>query len=327
MAAWTTDDLLSAVKRKCQLTSAANGKLSDQEILDIANEEMQTGVASLIRRARESIWSYHEDITIVDGTSDYHVPPQAMGGALKEVKIVDSSGNAFDVPRVDESEIDHYTVNPDPWWPNGVAFALSGDFLVLLPTPNAVFAGDTLRLRYTLRPSTLILTTSSDTTSVITSVSEVSTQRRLNVASTNNIVASVETDVIAIDGSLLLVDELPYDISVDSYVTYLSTSQHVADQTPASIYRAVGGYVALAGLTPVPQVPQELRWLLVRLTAVSVLEEIGDRPGAALAQAKLQERVEQVEDLINDRVENAAPKIINRHSPLRTGRQWRRGWR
>jgi hypothetical protein len=80
---------------------------------------------------------------------------------------------------------------------------------------------------------------------------------------------------------------------------------------------AVGDYVMKAEETIVAQVPQELVSVLAQRITVKMLEALGDTEGYGNAQKELERMEYNAMTLIDNRVEGAARKIVNKHSTLR----------
>jgi hypothetical protein len=305
--AWTADDLLNSVKRRAQLPSA-NGKLSDADILEIADEEIQTTIAEVVREAREELWVKWTDLSITDGQRDYRIPQRAQGANLREVKLVDSSNNFYDLPRIDLERIDYYRDGSDHWWPNGAACAVVGDFIRIAPDPSSFLATYTIRLYYYRRPSKLVQTT-DDQVSEITVVNS-STSFKLDDVSGLN--SGQDVDFVQ--------DHPNFDsLGDDIQITNISGSDIDVGTAPHSDV-AAGDYVCDPGLAPVPQIPAELHPLLRRATLVSVLEAIGSSGSfIRVAQEKLGEMKRSATRMIQNRIEGAPPPILNWNSPLRDG--------
>ena len=79
-----------------------------------------------------------------------------------------------------------------------------------------------------------------------------------------------------------------------------------------------GDFVALAEETHVPQLPQELVPILAQRTAIKCLESLGDTESMANASRELQKMEENAYSLIDNRVEGAPRKVVQRNSQLKT---------
>jgi hypothetical protein len=91
--------------------------------------------------------------------------------------------------------------------------------------------------------------------------------------------------------------------------------------TPSDIPRflVVGDHVALAEQCCIPQVPSDLHVYLAQKTAERILESQGDAQGLALAQQKSKEMEFRAGTIIDNRVDESPPKLVNRHGILRSG--------
>jgi hypothetical protein len=92
-------------------------------------------------------------------------------------------------------------------------------------------------------------------------------------------------------------------------------------ETPSEIpfFLAVGDHVALAEQCCIPQIPSDLHVYLAQKTAERILESQGDAQGLALAQQKSKEMEFRAGTIIDNRVEESPPKLVNRHGILRAG--------
>lgn len=84
-------------------------------------------------------------------------------------------------------------------------------------------------------------------------------------------------------------------------------------------YLAVGDHVALAEQCCIPQVPSDLHVYLAQKTAERVLESQGDIAGLQAAQMKSKEMEFRAGTIIDNRVDESPPKLVNRHGILRSG--------
>jgi hypothetical protein len=91
--------------------------------------------------------------------------------------------------------------------------------------------------------------------------------------------------------------------------------------TPSDIpyFLAVGDHVALAEQCCIPQIPSDLHVYLAQKTAERILESQGNAEGLALAQQKSKEMEFRAGTIIDNRVDESPPKLVNRHGILRSG--------
>jgi len=83
----------------------------------------------------------------------------------------------------------------------------------------------------------------------------------------------------------------------------------------------VGDYVAQANQTIIPNIPTELHSMLAQRVACRCLEALGDMQGLQMANQKLAEMELKTGSLIDNRVEGAPLKVVNRHGFLRQSRR------
>ena len=91
--------------------------------------------------------------------------------------------------------------------------------------------------------------------------------------------------------------------------------------TPSDIpsFLAVGDHVALAEQCCIPQIPSDLHVYLAQKTAERILESQGDIAGLQAAQAKSKEMEFRAGTIIDNRVDESPPKLVNRYGILRSG--------
>jgi hypothetical protein len=153
--AWTTDDLIAAVRVRAQVPDEGeDSEPTDAEILRIAHEEMLSRFVGIIRSARENYLVTSEDIALVEGTQSYRVPRRAHANAIRDAWIVAPSGRMRALRQLDLTD-GHY-FGGETGEPAG--YYLSGAKLVLEPTPSAAMDGYSLRVFFYRAPSRLVLT-------------------------------------------------------------------------------------------------------------------------------------------------------------------------
>lgn len=305
---WTTADLLTAVRRRAQLpASSADGLLTDTDLLALATEEIDTLLVPLVRAAREEYWVTRTDLAITAGTAEYRIPTRAQASALRDVTLV-VDGAETSLPHIELEERGRYTEGGSYWWDGaGVGFALQGDKVVVLPTPTKAA---TLRLYYARRLNRLVATSAA---ALVSSVAGTPTITFASVPATWS-----DSDTFdAIEGTPSF-DWLGADLTASNVVTGASGTI-TFDSVSSEL--AAGDYVALAGETPVPQIPAELHPLLISATVARALEVVGDRAAFAAATQAVVRQSAQASQLLEPRVEGAARRVVNWHSPLRSRRR------
>lgn len=113
-----------------------------------------------------------------------------------------------------------------------------------------------------------------------------------------------------------------YDVQLSSNAIAGSTIDFNEDDIPE--YLVIGDYVCLANECIIPYLPPELHNILVERTCAKILSAIGDQQGLAATNMKIADLERRQNPLIDNRVENAPQKVLNRRSLVRAGRM---GWR
>lgn len=278
-----SDELLVSVKRATALPSSQI-RLSDADVLALADEEIQTKLLPMLTELRNEYLVLSESTALTAGRTEYPIPYRAIGRTLRDVTI-ERSGGVDTLP---------YVQPEDSRQGSTLGFYLRADKLVLTSAQST----GTLRLYYELRPSRLVtlaecarVASFSSTAVVVTSLPAI-------------IVTGATVDCLeARSGHTLLGMDLPV---TNVAGTTLSLS------VPTTL--VVGDYIALAETSPVIMLPQEMHQVLAQAVAVRVLESIGDFEALASHQTRLMEKMTAVRSLLTPRVRGAAHVIINQSS-------------
>lgn len=313
VAAITSDALLARIKARAQIP-AAESRLSDAEIFAIVDDLTITSLGRSVFDADDGRWiKTAADVSIASGTHSYRLPDRAWAGGVDEVLLVNSAGEATQIPYVDRADVWQYTGaawGPRPSW------TLLGDVVRLLPTPTD--STYSLRVRYMRRPSRLVAVSScaqiatggvASGALTVDSVPSSWTGATLTVdvvESTNN-VESLEDDVSVTESSLVLTRGAGSFASTGAYAI-------TADD-----------YVCQAGETCVVQVPDVAIGHLSMLASMHVCIALGDREGAAnLAQASERSRSDMEQAMA--RRSRMGARAVPWGSPLRSTTSGRRRW-
>ena len=91
--------LADQVKRRASIpTSQSLFEVSD--LVQFLSEEAQSTIAPKIQAVREEYYVHIEDTPIVTTQSQYAIPARAMGNALRDLDLLDPSGNEINLPRL-----------------------------------------------------------------------------------------------------------------------------------------------------------------------------------------------------------------------------------
>jgi hypothetical protein len=275
MATFDTTRLVDQITIKGCL---ADGSYTTQEILDLAYDALLSEIVPLVVLRREEFYVRTIDISIVSGKADYDIPYRALGGTLREVKLVNSN-NFFHIERIDPKKIDR-THTGQPY-----RFYVQGNKIYLHPEPTDTTF--TLRLSYFLRPSRLVPTSECGQISAING-------QTLTITLPDSWEVSNTFDIVkGKPGYDILGMDLAINAISGSDITFTS-------DLPSDI--AVGDWVCLAEETCFPFLPPEGHIALIQCATTAALEAIGD-PAQAQSQAKAEYQKKVFESLISVRIQ------------------------
>lgn len=295
------DDLIKSAKRRAKIPSA-QASWSPTEILSSADEQIQSYVLPLIRRMREDYGLQSLDFALTTPdrqgtTGPFRVPYRAVGGAIRDVYLLDANRNPIDVPRITPDDLEQAT------W--GVYFV--GNVLYLL-NKTTQSAPITLRMMYFLRPNRLVQQASA---AQITGI---------NFGTGAVTLGSVPAGYSGQTTWDLVQGRPGFDtLAFDFAGTLGGSTVFFSSALPGDL--VVGDYVCLPETTPVPQIPPELHPLLAQRVAVQYLESEGDQSVIQAAQTLSRMEADAM-TLLTPRIEGRAKHII----PSQRGpwRRWRR---
>lgn len=299
---FTVDTRIIASVRRRGMVPSTQETLDDDDILELANEELQSYVAPLLLGVREEFLVAVHDITTTN-SAHYNLPPRAVGRELRNVlwqTNVNGNQNYFlPLPRID----------PEREWEFGnlgyggpYGYKFENDQVVLLSPPSA---GGTLRLQYFIRPNQLTL---AENCRQIDSISG----DQVNYTGTAPSWVSNGTlcDIVrGKPGFALSGMDLEIASSGSGYVQF-------TENVPSDV--EVGDWLCLEQTSPIAQIPVELFPLLAERTCYKVYEALGNpKSEQVLATCNMMEK--QAARLLSPRSQGSARPIVPRYSG-------RRGW-
>lgn len=318
-----TADLLLNVSARVG-RPAADGLLSDAELLDRIDEEYRSEFTAILVSMRSEYGLRTYTTSIASGTTQYRIPDRAVGMAIRDVLITDASGNEWNAVQV--AEEDRYVYANSTYAPglSPFAFTLEDGVVTLLPTPVSG-QSYSLKLRYWGRLPQLIETTgaaaisSAPTTLTLTLVTSPTPPSA--VTATGAIV-----DIVRGDGMHEAIYE---DHTVKTWSTptlTLNEAHVVAEIATSTTQNERVDYVCPRGQTVYPNVPEMLWPALVAVGCRVYCEAIKDQAGLEAAHAMFERHVTNARSVMQPRVDGEQLKPIGRYSPLRgasRGSWWR----
>ncbi len=282
----TTADLITSITSRGLVPTNQN-TYTVAQMLQIADEELQTGLLPLVLSTQEEYYSTYIDYAtpaLVMG-----LPDRAIGGKLRAVCYT-SQGKEWPVPRIELDDV-QYTTQP--------SYYFRGNDIVFTEQPPYP-----IRMYYHTRPSHLIQTSECGRIAAIDSVLKTFTL---------SAVPSTYTTALTYD---VVSSSAPAKVkSLDQVVTSIVGTAVSFSVLPTA---GVGDYFCLSGQSPCIQLPYELIPVLAQRVAVKVLEGIGDMDGSKRAQEKLNEMEPRAFRLLEPRSDSQPHKVINRNSGIRT---------
>jgi hypothetical protein len=318
--AWTTDDLLSAVRRSGFLPDAHD--LSSSDLLAFADEEAATLLADLWKTSREEHRVSVEDIPLVVGTTRYRIPRRALSRGVRGITYLDTNGD--ESPAQELSPLEAWRYQTSSGLTASVFYYFEDDEIVLPTAPTS--SGTKLRVRYYKRPPRMVAVSSgaaiyqaASATTLYFSAAPPSAVRSIGAY----------VDIVRGDSPFPAIYE---DLIVDNYlggvtfdVVFTTSSIDTDDISTSGTDGARVDYLVPRDCTVYPPLPQELHPVLVSAVVRRAMGALRDRDGAELAEADLRARREAAINVLEPRNADRKPRIISRSGALR-GRGGQRGW-
>lgn len=305
---YNTEILIENIKRRCSVPTSQL-TYTPQSMTDIANDELQTEVVPLIMSTREEYFVEHIDVlSPSDGIIPF--PENAVGAKLRSVCYMQQTSpiTLINLPRIDLDVVAGVGfINYDTL----AGFYIEGNNLCLYPN-TSVPTNTNIRLYYYKRVLNLAAPAQYGQIMSIDSM-------------LNTIVLDFVPTTWAVGNTLNSVS------SVQNFKVTQSSAEIVTLSAPSLILdtvdgMSVGDYVSLEGYSAIPQVPIEAHAYLAQLSAVKLLEGLGDRPGMEAAQAKADREMQKLMVMISQRVDGSIKKIMHPSGGLRISGGLGRGY-
>lgn len=263
-----------------------DGRFEPEEILDMAYDCLLSEVVPLITSLRKEFYVVPEIVPI---EARMEMPTRALGEVLRELVLL-RNGQRFPLYQISPEDI--YTL--DPGTPEG--FYMQGLDAVLHPAPPAGSTDEIYR-SYFFRPSQLVLE------SQCARVASFDPLTGIITATTPNTWTNGKYDIIT---------QKPGHkcLSFDLESTSVGGGSITFPALPAGLQ--IGDYVAEANTTPWAQVPDLVYNLLVQLTVVDCLEEMGSTAEKQSASEKLNRLKGAVISTLSQRVQGAPLRFKTR---------------
>lgn len=309
----TGNKLVESVRNRAMIPDDTS-VYTDQNILDIANEEIDVQLLDKLLTLHEEHLTTHIDIARnSDGV--YDIPYRAVGNKLRDIVMMSSSGTQYEMTQISIGELPDYSYDNSTYSNNMDKFYVESNQIKFLQPARSY---EKVRIYFYIRPNVLTKTQSCGTIEEII-------DNGTTVKFKFNDLPNDYSDLLLYDfvGSKTPNKIKGWDISpITESVSYtlgeMSFSKSDIEPFLGSIKE--GDYICKAEESPVPNIPTEMHPLLAQLTAVHILEALGDSEGLANAERRLAKITKSVTGLVDDRVELAPKKIRPRHGTLNEAR-------
>ena len=289
---------------------------TEGDLLRFANEEMDTALVPYVMSFHEDYFLFQESIPLQNNIIAYPIPYRAVGNKLRDVSYQDLGGDLSEMTRILVEDLPFYQGGGSVATNSGLrVFSIQNNEICLATSDNQFAIQGYLHTFYYIRPNQLV---SEDRACTIQAIDRTTGQITVNslpsIYSASSLVDFIQNKspnkCYTIDNALIAID------SVNRIFTFDPAN------IPARL--AIGDYICLAEECIVPQIPIDLHPMLAQRIACRCLESLGDQAGLQAANAKLGEMELKLGTVIDNRVEGAPLKVVNRHSFLRSSRNYYR---
>jgi len=302
----TTDDLLKKIKKKSFIPTSQS-TFTDEELLEIATEEMNGIIVPTILNTRQEYYVYKDESSILDGTQDqtFNIPHRAAGMQVREVSVT-VGGNERNMARFDLEDRIY----------DGARGSVFG-FDITNNQINVKGSGrGVLNMYYYLRPGDLVKSTQSRRViSVDVSLKQIVVANFLSTW-TSSTLFDVIKDKPGFDHKAINLSVA----ALDSGTGTITFNEDLPTATWAAI--AAGDWLTEAETSPVPQLPIEWQEYLAESVTAYMMESIGDAEAFTRSVGRKEELKKLALSSISPRVDGQSRKSVprrNRGSYIYTG--------
>jgi len=315
----TGDKLVESVRNRAMIPSDTS-VFTDENLLDIANEEIDIQVLDKLMSIHEEHLTVHIEIPR-NAEGVYDIPYRAVGNKVRDVAMITAGNGVYEMTQVSIGALSDYTYDQDSSSEGMPKFYVEHNQIKLIQPSRGY---ESIRVYFHIRPNYL---TKLEKAAVVSSITE--TGDNVTYAFTSipkEFTSSLLYDIVGFrtPNKIKTYDLVPVQVN-SSLRTITFTKASLGDSLNEI---KVGDYICKAEESPVPNMPTEMHPYLAQLVAVHVLEALGDTEGLSNAERKLAKIEKAILQLVDDRVELSPKKIKPRNGTLdqvRLGRFGRRG--
>ncbi len=279
---FSADAILAEIRLRAKLPED-DETWSDANLLSVLNSELQSWGAPFLMAARAEFLNFFRDYTTNINQTAYGIPGQAVGGVIRNIQALDSSGNVWPIQQIDIQDLSPFSAFSAG---TPTAFYVRGDSIVLTSAASGQW---TLRFYYARRPSEVVL---------------VAAAAQITAISSNTITCAGGFPAGFVAGS-----SMDFVHGESSFLPFIGTftmptpgmgNTAVFSSVPTGL--AVGDWLCLAGQSPFPQVPADIQPVLQQRVVAVALRAEGDDKAAVEWKAFL-EMENNARNLIQPRVQ------------------------
>lgn len=296
------DDIVANIIASCRLP-ISQLTFTTQNIVGFLQDEQQTTVTNLLKTVREDYWLTNYDQQILANVYSYVMPPRAVAGSLRNIVFVDPSGFEIDCPHLDPDQIktpSYFAFRPA--WQGQGAF-LQNDQVVLWPQ---TFSNTSYKLRqkYERRPNSLSLAANC---AQITSINAGANQ--IFFSGSMPFTNGQLVDIISVSGQHASQGDDLLIATANSSGFYIILDS----STPVTSAMTVGSYVCPAGITCVPQLPDEAYALLLARGMLRIAAGLQNTNLFNVASKMAEDAAAKIMNQITPRVSGSPKKFVNKN--------------
>lgn len=305
--ALTTSAFLTAVRRRAMLPTNVGRGLLDDDIVDMANEELRSNVQSYISRVNGERDVMALEYVLSPGRARYRIPTIGVGDSVRDV-LIEEGGVFFPLPFLE----------PERAYMDVQGFYFEGDNVVLSPAPKQA-AKMLVKVYRSLpdlvlaAPVTVAASASEDTITVTGGAPAYPGYFDIQTDEGDYMARGLWLVAGGVHAYAYSNTPRPLDADIVSYLSLPATARRTA-------------YLVPSGESYYLPVPEILEPVVILRTAAAVLESLGNARGPSVAQ-----RADMLEEkalaALQPRSRGRAPVVVNRYGPgfSSSGRSyWRR---
>jgi hypothetical protein len=297
---YTADKLVSDIQM-LGLFPDSQVLLTNDNLLALMNFQMSAELVPLIDSAAEEFFVHYDDVPYDQTQKVFNIPERAVGSKLRDLVFVDVNSNEIAIPRLRPEDLKvgyRYGI--------GYNIGLYGFFVkdqtvqLYLGNPSGINSYPTLRLKFFRRPSQLI---PQNQAGLITDINFGTKEVTVTALPPGWVDTNTFDFVKGIPHFTSKGDDLAVTDIAGNTLTFV-------DALPTDLVK--GDWIALAGESPIPQVPYDAFSLLTQLTVLKGLEANRDSEGMKNALTMLPQIKQNFLQIITPRVDGSVIKVTGR---------------